>query len=85
MYLDPKGEYVSDSDIIHVEYTKAKILQQLRLINEELEKRQLDRTNTHNQIFVVIEEMSALKSTLEKMNLMSSTNIFKIYCLKVEV
>lgn len=66
IYLDPKGEYISESELVIVEYSKNNILKQLRLVNEELEARQQNKTSVHGQIFVVIEEMSALKATLNK-------------------
>lgn len=77
IYLDPKAEYISKSELVEVEYTKSKILMQLRLIHEELERRQLDKQSKHNQIFVVIEEMSALKATFDKNELKEFEKYFQ--------
>lgn len=65
-YFDPKAEYISNSDFVHVEYSNTAILKQLRLLCEELDYRQSNKLKNHNQIFVLIEEMSALKATLTK-------------------
>lgn len=77
IYLDPKGEYISESELVIVEYSKNNILKQLRLVNEELEARQQNKTPVHGQIFVVIEEMSALKATLNKEELKEFDKYFQ--------